>query len=96
MLSEIYMRECARGTLTPSKAQPTQSVCEDHLHADSHMFPGAKVVSSPHSAKALRTSEERACQHKGTLGDLAALDEAAGGDVGLKRDDQSMAGLGHM
>lgn len=83
MLSEIYMRECARGTLTPSKAQPTQSVCEDHLHADNHMFPGAKVVSSPHSAKALRTSEERTGKDEGPCWGVGTLGYSLIRQVGL-------------
>ena len=50
--------------LTARETEPSNVVGEDHLHPDGHVLPSAEVVSSPHRPKALRSSEERACEHE--------------------------------
>ena len=44
--------------LTSSKAQPSETIREDHLHTDGHVFPGTEVITGPHRTETLRASVE--------------------------------------
>jgi len=70
-----------KGTLTSGKTHARNTVREDHLDANGHVFPGAEVVTCPHCAIALRASKEGARKYERSLGRLASRDEAFRGDL---------------
>jgi hypothetical protein len=77
---ERKREEAEKETLTSGKTHARNTVREDHLDTDGHMFPGAKVVTCPHCAVALRPSKEGARKYERSLGRLASRDEAFRGD----------------
>jgi hypothetical protein len=66
--------------LTSGEGHARDTVRENHLDANVHVFPGSKVVASPHRAVALRASEEGTRKYEGPLGRLTSLNKALRGD----------------
>jgi hypothetical protein len=66
--------------LTPSKAHARDTVRENHLDTNGHVFPGTEVIASPHRAVALGASKEGARKYERSLGRLASRNKTFGGD----------------
>lgn len=66
---------------TSAKGHARDTVREDHLDTNVHVFPSTKIIASPHCAVALRASEEGTRKYEWPFGYLASLNKALGGDL---------------